>query len=257
MTDVVYTDVHKEIKEAEEKIFLKIKVATEEEPIQIHGDKVDVYAEVDVQADSSTRKVHLGGKTSIVKGHVELFDRKYSVDDARIVFDEDELDDSTINLKISRQFPEVQVTVAVENTIGKPEIVMSTEPPIYSQAQIISLIINGVPGGKAGKDSGNDAALSAIAGLVSQQLASAIKDPIGVDSFEFSTDEGGKISSVSVGKWLSKKLFIAYFRHFETDPNENQDEAVLEWWLKPNWVFELRGGDAGAASGDLLWIWRF
>jgi autotransporter translocation and assembly factor TamB len=224
----------------------------------VRGDKLRLRTDIDISADSTAKKVHLSGKTSIVEGYVELFDRRYDVDRAVVVFDEAHMDDSTIDLQISRQFPEVQVIASISGTVGAPKIEMRSEPPLYSEAQVVSLIINGTPAGKTGEDSTNDAALSAIAGLVSQQLANSLTGPLNIDSsFELNTEEGGKISSLSVGIWLSDNIFGGYFRHFEADPNENQDEVVLEWWLKPTWLMEVRTGDAGASSGDLLWIWRY
>jgi len=236
---------------------LRLRVRTNKQPLRVRSDDVHLTAAMDLNLDGTGEEAVLDGHVKVTQGNVKVFERRYDIERAEIVFSRNAPAVPRLSVKVVRNFPEARISVVISGPADAPEIELRATPPIYSRAEILGLIVNGVPGSAGGGQSKEDAALSALAGIVSKQLTSMVKNPVGVDALAVGTKDGGRVSSVTVGKWLTDTLFLAYHRQFEADPNENQDEARLEWWFLPNWLVEMRAGDAGAGSGDLLWIFRY
>lgn len=223
-------------------------------PLRVHGSDVDVRLNAKLDIEAGTTVAMQGSVTALEGGTVKIFERSYQVDRARVTL-VNESDAPRLSVKVSRDFPQARAIVELSGTPDDLELVLRSEPAIYSREEVLSLIVNGVASGSGGNR--DQAVLSAISGIISQGLTSKVRSPLGIDSVSVDTTEGGAVSSIAVGKWIGDAIFLAYHRNFASDAVENQDEARLEYWLSGTWIFEARAGDAGAASGDLLWIFRY
>jgi hypothetical protein len=62
---------------------------------------------------------------------------------------------------------------------------------------------------------------------------------------------------VTVGRWITDDLFLAYRRHLEARPDENSGEGEIEYWLARRLSFTATIGDRGYHGADLLWRRRW
>lgn len=53
-------------------------------------------------------------------------------------------------------------------------------------------------------------------------------------------DEG--VSNLTLGKWITREVFLAYRQNLRPTSLENEQEAVVQWRFLPGWMVELAGG---------------
>ena len=56
--------------------------------------------------------------------------------------------DPELDLKLTRQYPEALVIIELRGTPKKPELHLTSDPSVYDQSQIVSLILTGQTGGQ-------------------------------------------------------------------------------------------------------------
>jgi hypothetical protein len=81
--------------------------------------------------------------------------------------------------------------------------------------------------------------------------------PVDLDVLRFEAATAGSSAAFTIGKWITRKLFLAYRRRLEARPEENAGEAELEYWLGRNVLVEATAGDRGIYGADLLWLRRW
>jgi translocation and assembly module TamB len=109
----------------------------------------------------------------------------------------------------------VNVFVNVSGTAEKPNIELSSEPPL-DQNDIFSYIVFGTSSEKLGANeraSLEQKATQALALMAAGQLKGIIGEQFGLDIISISGGEGGfKGTEIEVGKYFTEKLYIAYQR---------------------------------------------
>ena len=78
-----------------------------------------------------------------------------------------------------------------------------------------------------------------------------------LDVLRFKAATASEAASYTVGKWLTRKLFVAYERRLEARPDQNAGEAEIEYWLRPDLLLDAQIGDRGHHELDLLWLDRW
>jgi hypothetical protein len=192
------------------------------------------------------------------EGFVEILGRRYRILYASARFSG--TPEPNLEIRIAHDFPEVTVYVDVSGTPGEPKIALSSEPAVYSENQLLSFVLGATPGGAADEASQEVGAtgVGVAASLVAQRVLPVLNQIPGVDidvlQYEQGNDE--RASVLTVGKWITRKILLAYRARPAALENENRNEAQLEYWFNRNLVFEIYGGDVGAFGGDLLYILR-
>jgi hypothetical protein len=192
------------------------------------------------------------------EGFVEILGRRYRILYASARFSG--TPEPNLEIRIAHDFPEVTVYVDVSGTPGEPRIALSSEPAVYSENQLLSFVLGATPGAAADEASQEVGAtgVGVAASLVAQRVLPVLNKLPGVDidvlQFEQGNDE--RASVLTVGKWITRKILLAYRARPAALENENRNEAQLEYWFNRNLVFEIYGGDVGAFGGDLLYILR-
>src|SRR5262249_49825744 len=155
-------------------------------------------------------------------GHILIQSQRYEIERAHIVFDGDPEPNPQLDIQLVHEYPEATVIVEVRGTPKKPELELSSDPPIYDRSQIISLLLSGQPGGEpsAGQSFNAEAAVST---MVLGKLADAIAPELGVDVFrvenkreadEFGDANGQTDTRVEVGKYVSPRVYLSYVHYF-------------------------------------------
>jgi hypothetical protein len=200
--------------------------------------------------------IALDGEIRTQQGSVALFDRRYRIDRGRVVFDGSE--DPILDVALQRDFPQMTLFINVRGRVSAPDLELSSNPATYTEGQLLSFLIGGTPGMEPGSEV-RDAATGVASALLSQKVGGYVDDylPVQVDVLRFQAATASSSASFTVGKWFTRKLFVAYQRRLEARPDQNAGEAQLEYWLAPDILVEGKAGDRGHHDVDLLWIKRW
>jgi translocation and assembly module TamB len=239
-------------------------------PVFVRGKDLSLEVAADLHVTTITEGRHRGepavvGSVSIPRGHINISGQRFDFDHAELHFAGDPANDPSLDLRLTRQFPEALVVIEIRGTPRKPELHLTSDPPIYDQAQIVSLIVTGQTGGQPSSGGSSFDPTATIATAVLGKLADVVAPQIGLDVLRVQNVQqtnaqgqptGDTDTRVEVGKYITDRIFLSYAHVFGAPENANSNEAHLEYFLTHRWVIETVFGDAGVGSIDALWTWR-
>jgi translocation and assembly module TamB len=226
--------------------------------------------DLDVELDSNLRvsgdvagQPAVNGVVQIRRGRINITGQRFNFEPGEIGFDGSA--NPNLNIRITRQYPEALVSVEIRGTPEKPQLRLSSDPAIYDQAQIVSLVMTGQPGGQPSTGGSFDPT-AAIATAVLGKLADKIAPELGLDVLRVesvkdktedgtATDEGD--TRVEVGKYISERVYLSYAHVFGGTESQNRNEAHVEYRVTRRWLVETVFGDAGVGGVDALWTYRY
>jgi translocation and assembly module TamB len=214
-----------------------------------------IKGKVSISADAES--LGINGTIEAYRGDLDLFGRRYQVERAAVVFDGTV--DPLLDLRIIHDFPDVTTVTAVRGRLSKPELVMSSDPPLYSQSQLLGFLLGGEPNGDPQQSSAREVATNAGASFIANKLGGYVKKalPVDIDVVRYEAATASESAAVTVGTWVTRSLFVAYRRRLESRPDENANEAEAEYWLSRRVMLEGTTGDRGVSGLDLLWRKRY
>jgi hypothetical protein len=219
---------------------------------------------VDLTINLTSTKI--GGATAIEgtvegqRGWVVLQGQRYQVERAQVRFGGEIPPNPNLDVRLSHQFPEDTIYIDVTGSVSKLTLSFSSESGRYGQDELFAAFLSGnAPGDSGGSGVSKSGAESAAVGILANQVAGVARQAgLPVDVLRFSSDEesegqGTGPNVVTVGKWLTDRLFVAFRYRSTTDGNKNQAEGQFQHFFTRDWMWE---GVAGARENsiDLLWI---
>jgi translocation and assembly module TamB len=204
------------------------------------------------------KELGIVGNIGLLRGDLDLFDRRYQVERAAIHFDGST--DPVLDVRITHDFPDVTTVTEIHGRASKPELTMSSNPGLYSQAELLGFLLGGEPGGDPNNAPSTQQRVAAAGeSFVANQLGGYVKKalPIDIDVLRYESATATSSAAVTVGTWLTHELFLAYRQHLESRPDENAGEGEIEYWLRRRLVIEATVGDRGYNGADLLWRRRW
>jgi autotransporter translocation and assembly factor TamB len=239
--------------------------------IKAHAGTVRVRAkDLDLELDSNLQvtgeadgQPAVNGVVSIRRGRINIAGQRFNFEPGEIGFDGGT--NPNLNIRITRQYPEALVSVEIRGTPQKPQLRLSSDPPIYDQAQIISLVMTGQPGGQPSTGGSFDptaAVATAVLGKLADKLAPELGlDVLRVESVKDKTEEGVATGDadtrIEVGKYISERVYLSYAHVFGGTETQNRNEAHVEYKMTRRWLLETVFGDAGVGAVDALWTYRY
>jgi translocation and assembly module TamB len=182
-------------------------------------------------------QLRLTGIVNTVRGTYDFQGRRFDIlRDGTVRFDGlDELDPD-LDIRTQRVIQAVTATVNIRGRISKPEIVLSSTPPI-EEADILALIVFNQPINQLGEGQQISLAQRAQAlatGAVAGQLATSIGNALGVDLFEISTaPDSGAAAEVTVGQQVGQNLYMKLQQGIGDQSRRNFIlEYELAQWLR-------------------------
>jgi autotransporter translocation and assembly factor TamB len=207
----------------------------------------------------------LAGGIHIRRGHINIQGQRFDFDPGDITFDGGPDLTPALSIRLEHQYPDARIVIALEGTPAKPILHLTSEPPLYDQAQIVSLILTGQPGGQPSSGSSFDPT-AAVATAVLGRLADEIAPQLGLDVLRVENVKqvdkegyatGDTDTRVEVGKYISDRVYLSYAHVFAAPEDANQNEAQVEYRLTRRWMLESVFGDAGVGGVDALWTYRY
>ncbi|MEZ4367946.1 MAG: translocation/assembly module TamB domain-containing protein [Kofleriaceae bacterium] len=200
--------------------------------------------------------IAIDGDIRAERAELDLFDRRYRVERAEVHFDGS--DDPVLDVVVTHDFPTLSLRVAVGGRLSAPTLRLTSDPPSYSEGQLLSFLLGGAPGAEPGSEL-RDAATGVASSLLSQKISGYVSPylPIDLDVLKFEAATSSSSAAFTVGKWLTRRLFLAYRQRVEARPDQNSGEAEVEYWLGRRVVLEGVVGDEGIHGLDLVWTRRW
>jgi hypothetical protein len=214
-----------------------------------------IRGKVELRADGQA--VGMFGGIEADRGDLDLFGRRYYVDQAGVRFDGSL--DPLLDLRITHDFSDVTTITEVHGRASKPELAMSSDPGTYTQGELLGFLLGGEPGGDAPGGAATDRVAGAGESFVANKIGGYVRKalPINIDVLRYEAASASSSAAVTVGTWLTHELFLAYRQHLEARPDENTGEGELEYWLSRHVMVEGTAGDRGYNGADLLWQIRY
>lgn len=230
-------------------------------PIQIQGAPISALLSLDLTAESRPRGMALTGSAWVEQGQVELFSRSYTLEKAKVLFDGQLPLVPGIELLLSHSFNTMTFYLSLRGTAFEPKLKLSSQPAIYDQKELTSFLLGAEPGDDSSQGGNlSRKGASAAANILIAQMQRKIAGDLPVDTISVDlADESdpNAHTSLTVGKWLSRDLFVAYRLIPEANANQNSSEGILRYRLLKRWVFEAIFGDRQNGSAELLWVRRW
>lgn len=245
---------------------LTIKVDLLADPLMVRGEQLDVESAIGLKVSIVEGVTRIRGKVELRRGSIKILSNKYDVKRAIVRFSAEKKPNPALDVQITRRFGDALILITVRGTARKPELTLSSDPPIYDRSQIISLIVTGrIDPRKGGEKTDNSLAVaSAVSQALIGSITRSIAPKVGIDvarvNLGQSKDEKGETklrAEAEVGKYITERLYVAYRRVFGASAEENANEGLLEFRLTARWMLVAVFGDAGIGGIDLLWNYRY
>ena len=197
----------------------------------------------------------IDGRVGVIRGNVSLFERRYGVRRADLVFDGSL--DPLMDVQLEYEFPTLTMKINLGGRLSKPELHLSSDPNTYAEGQLLAIMLGGPPGTPGNENSqfvtgvAAAAASQLVGGFVAKQL------PIRVDVINYEPVTSDSSGAFVVGRWLTKTTLLLLRTRIDPRPDENLNEAEIERWLNARLLLETVAGDRGVLGADLLWNKRW
>ncbi|HTA19209.1 MAG TPA: translocation/assembly module TamB domain-containing protein, partial [Polyangia bacterium] len=118
--------------------------------IYVRGKDLDLEVDSTLKAGRATSGPHTGqltlaGGIHIRRGRINIQGQRFDFVRGDVTFDGGTDLNPALDIRLQRQYPDALVIVELGGTPKKPSLRLTSEPPIYDQAQVVSLILTGQP----------------------------------------------------------------------------------------------------------------
>jgi translocation and assembly module TamB len=249
----------RQAKKTTDAIGVRMKILTDNRII-VRGDMVRTELRIKLIATMIEGKTSVTGTVDAVRGWVEIIGRRYDIERAWVVFEGEMPPDPRLDVRVSHRFTQTTLYIDVVGPLSNPNIAFASDSGQYDQAALLAMVLGNDPGEeRPDTDNAHKATGAALAFAAGQATTALRRSGLPVDALKVGTEAGSdqQVSYVTVGKWLTDRVFIAYRRRFTAEVTENQNEGVFQDFFARDWMVEGTAGDRGTASLDLLWVVPF
>jgi translocation and assembly module TamB len=221
--------------------------------VKVAGVDARLTGELDLRVDSP-EMITGRGQINVAQGIYSTYGAQLKIERGRLLYSGGPIDQPTLDILALRTVGEVKAGVQVSGTPRTPVVKLYSEPAM-PDTDVLAYIILGHP---LGEDSGQAGLLTAAAGALlargeSTVLQDRIKRRLGVDVLTVESGGGDVAGSmVTIGKYLSPKLYLSFGQSLFADANE----ARLRYNISKKWELESKAG-AESSGVDLYYKIEF
>ncbi|MGE0580705.1 MAG: translocation/assembly module TamB domain-containing protein [Steroidobacteraceae bacterium] len=184
------------------------------------------------------------GELNIAEGKYIAFGRRLDIEHGKLIFNNGPLADPAIDIRASREFPDVTAGANVRGTLRAPRLTLFSEPQI-SQSQILSLLIAGgsLESVQAQDANGGTRRSNPFAVQGGAILAQQLGEYVGLEDISLESSLNNETSLV-LGKYLTPRLYVSY----GVSLTEAINTIKMRYTLGDNWTVKLESGAVQSAD---------
>ncbi|HWB77989.1 MAG TPA: translocation/assembly module TamB domain-containing protein, partial [Nannocystaceae bacterium] len=230
------------------------------DPIFVRGPQANMTwrGSVEIERDAG-EKIRATGSLTADRGRINFLGHDFIIDSGRVTLPERGELDPYIAVTAVTQTPEGDVNIDVHGRASKPQLRLSSDPPL-PESDVFALLVTGSSEG-ADKGEGGEVEAKAANLLVAFEnpvLQRELQDRLGIDRVGVTFGDTVDQPIVAVGKRVSRKIYLETRYHHNAPKTQNTAEIHLEYTIKaPHWSVETFFGDAAKGGVELWWRKRF
>lgn len=184
------------------------------------------------------------GELNVAEGKYIAFGRRLDIEHGKLIFNNGPLADPGIDIRASREFPDVTAGANVRGTLRAPRLTLFSEPQI-SQSQILSLLIAGgsLESVQAQDANGGTRRSNPFAVQGGAILAQQLGEYVGLEDVSLESSLNNETSLV-LGKYLTPRLYVSY----GVSLTEAINTIKMRYTLGDNWTVKLESGAVQSAD---------
>jgi translocation and assembly module TamB len=192
------------------------------------------------------------GNLDVVRGTFNFLDRKFTVTNGQISFSGATPPVPYLNITTQVSAGEIDARVSISGPADAFTLSLSSQPPL-PQDEVMANILFGrsVANLNAFQAYQIASSISQIAGGGMPDLVGKTRSLLGIDRLDFSGGDEKTGPSVSMGKYVSEKVYVGV----EQDLTDNKQDVVVEVDITPNFSVESKAGSKSGAG--LGFNWKF
>ena len=228
-------------------------------PVGVRGAPIEAMLNVDVTARPQGKAVAVRGDARAEQGTVTLFGRRYTIERARVLLGGHVPSRPRVDVLLSYDFNACTFFVGTSGPLDDPKLTLSADPAVYTDKQLLGFLFGASPDEDNPNKTPEQQGIDAAAGVLLGQLQSQLKQNLPIDTLAVDLGDGADSgqANVSLGKWITDRLFVAYTYRHGAAQTENTSEGLLRYRFLRSWLVELVFGDRGNGAADILWRKRW
>jgi translocation and assembly module TamB len=194
--------------------------------------------------------LHLRGTVEIERGWYTFSGRRFTLRDGAVRFGGGTIGDAALDIEAGRRSGEYDVTVAVQGTVNKPVLLLSSDPPL-DDSDVLAVLLVGRPGGELTDSErlGVQAEATSLAmSYVVPGLASGLAEVLPLEQIQVSPEQ------VRVGHRLGNDVFVSLSQQFVGWAGQT---LAVEYEITRRLSVELSTSSRGSGAVDFFWRRRY
>ncbi len=259
--DMIFIDKHlvaKKVRKPPTRTWLRTKVAIGNTYLDIEDTdfRVRVYARGDLMVEIGNG-IGVRGQIYTTRGNLDILGRRYRIDRAMVDFDDGTID-PRLDVRVVHDFKNMTLTIDVHGRASKPIPRLSGDPGSYTEGQLLSFLAGAEPSDQDSTAQQSQAAISGGLAILSGRIGRKINRylPVKFDAISYEAGSASSSQAIRLGVQLSEKSYLVWRTHPAPRADENAGEAVFEYQLRTNMIFEATVGER-SQGGDFLWLKRW
>lgn len=183
------------------------------------------------------------GELGVVEGKYAALGRRLDIERGRLIFSGGLINDPGVDIRATKEFPDVKAGVNVRGTLREPRMSFFSEPSL-PQSQVVSLILaGGTIEATQTSDSTSSASRTALLAQGGAILAQQLGQRIGIEDVGIEQNLANETSLV-FGKYLSSRLYVSYGISLA----ETLNTLKLRYSINDRWTVRTEAGKEVSAD---------
>jgi translocation and assembly module TamB len=231
---------------------------TADNRVFVKGRGLDAEFAINMQAVKDRQgPLRLAGTAQAVRGTFNIKGKRLVIERAEALFRGLPEPNPEISARLSYDVKDITVVITVTGSMDSPQVNITSEPPT-DQTNVYSYLFFGRPADQL-KGGEGSVLQQQVAGLVgsgaAQELAGVLGQQLAIDTLDVTPAEGELgIQAVSLGKYLTKDLFVTFQRSFGI---EAENQVRINYRLSKRFSVESQFGSERTTGVDIFWNYDF
>ena len=236
----------------------------------VTGKDMNFELEGTLRGVKSRENINLFGELNVKRGYYKIYGRSFNFSSGKITFTGGSEFNPEVDFVIIYSFRDLEkelseLKLLIKGKMMKPELNFMLDDEVIEEKDAISYIVfgksvNQLGDGERSKLSGENIAMGAALTQLSGVLKDVLQESVGVDVFEVTGGDDWKSGNVTIGKYITNKLFLSYDRSFDFDQQSKTpvtEKIMLEYQLLRNLIFKATNQNVNSGF-DLIFkkTWR-